>query len=73
MALPRTKEEIIKKFGKNDGHNELRWQTAVHQAGILDRHVAFVFEDLIKLEDRGLIEVRTLNEDDERLEKILTK
>jgi len=52
-----SKEELLKRLGKNDGNNETRWLLAVDMCGRLDRHVNFCFESVIKLEDNGLIEL----------------
>jgi len=50
-----TKSEIIQRLGKQDGNDEVRWQTAISMACELDRHVNFCFESLIKLENKNFV------------------
>ena len=50
-----TKEEVIKRFGKNDGFDEDRWKGAIQMSGEIDCHVNTCFVRLLKLEDDGII------------------
>lgn len=52
-----SKEEILQRLGKGDGHDEKRWEIACDMAQEQDRHVNFCFESLIKLEDKELIKL----------------
>lgn len=58
-----TKEEILKRLGKKDGHDEIRWETACNMAQEQDRHVNFCFESILKLEDKGLIQLQEVKND----------
>ena len=50
-----TKEEIIKKYGKNDGLDEDRYEQAIEMSARIDKPVSMCFEGLINLENKGLI------------------
>lgn len=53
-----TKEQLLTRLGKNDDNDDVRWDLAIDMAGELDRHVNFCFEEVIELENKGLIELR---------------
>ena len=55
ITMMNLKTEIIDKHGKHDGKDHLRWLVACEKSQELDRHVEFIFESLIKLENQGLI------------------
>ena len=54
-TMMNLKTEIIDKHGKHDGKDHLRWLVACEKSQELDRHVEFIFESLINLENQGLI------------------
>ena len=51
------KEETIKRFGRQDGCDELRWEGACEQSQLIDAPVFMCFEGLVNLEKKGLIEM----------------
>ena len=55
-----SKEQLLARLGKNDGNDGARWDLAVDMAGELDRHINFCFEEVIELENKGLIELKNV-------------
>lgn len=51
------KAEIIKRFGKNDGHDEDRYDMAVNMSANIDQPIFICFEGLVNLENKGSIEL----------------
>lgn len=65
------KEELLKRLGKSDGYDDIRWFLAIDMAGEFDKHVNFCFESVISLENDGLIKVEDyLHEKKKRIELI---
>jgi hypothetical protein len=53
--------EIVKKYGKNDGHDFDRYIYASELAQRIDSPVFVCFESLINLENKGFIELVNCN------------
>ena len=53
-----TKDDTIKKYGKQDGNDEARWNEAVNMSGLTDRAVSECFISLVNLENKGLISLK---------------
>lgn len=49
------KEEIIKRYGKNDGYDLDRYEQAIMMASLTDNPISICFKGLINLENKGLI------------------
>ena len=62
-------DEIMKKHGKNDGHDNKRMDFAKDMAGKIDKNVEDVFINLISLENRGIIQLVDSDDLDQLFER----
>lgn len=52
-----SKEEIIKRYGRDDGNDDFRYEQAIEMSARIDKPIFMCFEGFVNLENKGLISV----------------